>query len=73
MILRCTLDNLLLPAKVVDGIPPLIVFDGEESFLMESIEALYYEMVEASEYERLFVQRFYRLLRMAADFRPVAA
>jgi hypothetical protein len=51
----------------------LKVVEGEESFLLEPIEAAYYEAVTATDEERLLVQRRYRLLRAAGDFRRVAA
>jgi hypothetical protein len=71
--LRCLLDGLLLPAGLEAGVPPLVAVDGDESFRLEAVEALYYELVEATEQERQLVQRYYRLLKVAADYRPVAA
>lgn len=73
MTLRCVLDSLVLPAELRSGIPPLVVFDGDESFLLEAVEALYYELVEATDDERQIVQRHYRLLKLAGDYRRVAA
>jgi hypothetical protein len=71
MTLRCLLDNLLLPAELADGRPPLIAWDGDEPFAMEALEARYYEVVEATHEELLDLERAqYRLLRRAADFRP---
>jgi hypothetical protein len=50
----------------------LEAFDGDESFLMEALEALYYEVVAASGDELLkLAQGRYRLLRRAVDFRTV--
>jgi hypothetical protein len=63
----------MLPAELRAGIPPMLVFDGDESFLLEAVEALYYELVEATDDERRIVQRQYRLLKLAGDFRRVAA
>ncbi len=69
MILRCTLDGLLLDAKVDSATAALEVFDSGESFFMEAVEALYYEIVSASCDELIGVQRgSYRLLRCAPDF-----
>lgn len=73
MTLRCVLDGLLLPAEFRAGVPPVQVFDGEESFLLEAVEALYYELVEATDDERRLLQRYYRLLKVAADYRRIAA
>jgi hypothetical protein len=67
------LDDLLLAASLRATRPSLVVFDGDESFILELIEARYYELVSATDAERLIVQRLYRLLRSAADFRCVAA
>lgn len=48
----------------------LVAFDGEEPFVLEAVEALYYELVSASRDELLLLERaHYRLLRRAADFR----
>ena len=71
--LRCVIDDLLLPARWVGPGPQLIVHDGAESFVLEQVEALFYELVASTEEERLMVLRQYRLLRTAADFRRVAA
>jgi hypothetical protein len=68
--IRCALDGLLLPA-VVRGreSPPLVAFDGDESFRVEAVEALYYEMVTATPDELLQLEQArYRLLRPAEDF-----
>jgi hypothetical protein len=68
--LRCLLDGLLLPARLRAGTPPLLAFDGEESFAVEAVEAMFYEVVSATRDELLGLQRAcYRLLRPAADFR----
>jgi hypothetical protein len=67
------LDGLLLPGECRLGVPPVRLYDGDESFLLEPIEAVYYELVAATEEERLLLQRYYRLLRMADDFHRVAA
>jgi hypothetical protein len=71
--LRCVLDDLLLSAELRAALPRLVVYDGDESFALEAVEALYYELVAATEEELYQVQRCYRLLRRAADFRRLAA
>jgi hypothetical protein len=71
--LRCTLDDLLLPAVMNNSDAALIVYDGDESFRLEAVEALYYELVEATTEERCLLQHRYRLLRVAVDYRSVAA
>jgi hypothetical protein len=73
LVLRCLIDDLLLPAEIQPGADRIVVYDGDESFLLEYVEAMYYEIVAATEDERLTIQRNYRLLRTAADFRRVAA
>lgn len=68
MTLRCILDGLLLPARV-GGQPLLEASDGDETFALEALEAIYYEVVTATEEEWLQLERaHYRLLRRAADF-----
>jgi hypothetical protein len=68
--LRCLVDGLLLPAQLDPGSPSLVAWDGEESFAVEAIEALFYELVSATGEEMRGLQRAcYRLLRLAADFR----
>lgn len=68
MTLRCILDGLLLPAEIVTG-TAVVAWDGDESFEMEALEALYYEMVEATEEELVRLERGrYRLLKRAPDF-----
>ena len=70
--IRCVIDGLLLNATL-RGVPPCaIVFDGDESFALEAIEALYYEIVAATHDELLGLERgSYRLLRRAADFQYI--
>jgi hypothetical protein len=47
----------------------LVAFDGGEAFVLEALEALYYEVVSATVEEILGLERtHYRLLRRAADF-----
>jgi hypothetical protein len=71
VLLRCVLDGLLLCARVSAEPPILLAFDGDESFALEAIEALYYEVVTASREELLALERAcYRLLRRASDFQP---
>ncbi len=68
MILRCLVDGLLLPAELVPGKPSLLARDGEECFLLEAVEALFYEVTAASCDEIIQLQREgYRLLRLAED------
>jgi hypothetical protein len=68
--LRCLLDGLLLPAYFPGGGPRLVAYDGDESFVLEALEATYYEVVVATAEEWLGVEQGrYRLLRPAADFR----
>ncbi len=72
MTIRCLLDGLLLHATMLPKSPTLLAFDGDESFVMEAVEALYYELVAATREELLGLERGrYRLLRRAADFRPI--
>lgn len=71
MKLRCTLDRLLLDAFLHPGLRRLVAVDGEEAFVMEAVEALYYELVSATHEELLGLERAgYRLLRIADDFEP---
>lgn len=68
MILRCVLDGLLLPA-VLRPEGRLVAYDGDESFVMEAVEAVYYEVVSASRDELFALQQAnLRLLRPALDF-----
>lgn len=70
MTIRCLLDDLLLYATFHADAPALLAFDGDEAFVMEAVEALYYELVSATREEVLGLERAcYRLLRRAADFR----
>jgi hypothetical protein len=70
--LRCVLDGLLLGAAVRTEPPLVLAFDGEESFALEAIEALYYEIVAATREELIVLERAcFRLLRRAADFRHI--
>ena len=70
MILRCTIDHLMLIARRHPVEPVIVAYDGDESFEMERVEAAYYELVEATLDESLWLQQVgYRLLRRAADFR----
>ena len=50
--IRCILDGLMLPAVVRPAqVPPLVAFEGHESFPVEAVEALYYELVAATREE----------------------
>lgn len=70
--IRCLLDGLLLDATFRADPPILRAFDGDEAFVMEAVEALYYELVSATREELLGLERArYRLLRRAADFQHV--
>lgn len=69
MVLRCTMDGLLLPAEVRAHVLGVVAYDGLEPFRLEAVEALFYEIVSATCEELLRLQRAgYRLLRPAADF-----
>jgi hypothetical protein len=69
VLLRCVLDGLLLEATVDAGPTAVRAYDGDESFALEAVEALYYEIVSATPSEILRVeQACYRLLRRAGDF-----
>lgn len=71
MKLRCTLDGLLLDAYLQPALHRLVAVDGEEAFVMEAVEAIYYELVAATAEELLGLEQAgYRLLRIAADFEP---
>ncbi len=72
LLLRCVLDGLLLGATMQAEPPMLLVFDGDESFALEALEALYYEIVTATREELLGLERAcFRLLRRSADFRQI--
>ena len=46
-----------------------MVFDGDEPFVLEAVEAIYYRLVSATPAELLALERSrYRLLRRAEDF-----
>ena len=69
MTLRCKLDGLLLPAEFRCAYPPLIAYDGDESFGVEAVEAGFYEVLSATPDEMLALeQAHYRLLRRASQF-----
>ena len=70
MTLRCVLDGLLLPAVVRSRcMPPILAYDGNESFPVEAVEAMYYEMVTATRDEVLKLEQAkYRFLKPARDF-----
>ena len=70
MILRCKLDGLLLRGHVSRRLTALVAHDGDESFLMDALEALYYEVVSATAEELLWLeQAHYRLLHRGPNFR----
>jgi hypothetical protein len=67
--LRCVLDGLLLRGRVGSPDPALVAYDGDECFVLEALEALYYEVVSATADELLRLEQgHYRLLRRALDF-----
>jgi hypothetical protein len=68
VILRCTLDGLLLPAQVDPHSGLVTALDATESFTLDAIEAIYYQLTSATEAEWLAVEAHYRLLRKADDF-----
>ncbi len=73
MTLRCTLDGLLLHAEILPEDGSLVAYDGAEGFVMERVEALYYELVSATREEvRQLEKARYRLLRRAGDFQLAA-
>ena len=70
MTLRCKLDGLLLRGQMSRRTAALVAHDGGESFVMDALEALYYELVSATAEELLWLeQAHYRLLHRGADFR----
>jgi len=67
--LRCKLDGLLLPAELRCAEPPLVAYDGDESFGVEAVEAGFYEVLNATPEEMLALElAHYRLLRRASEF-----
>jgi hypothetical protein len=74
MRIRCTLDGLHLHAEMHPTRNALVAWDGPEAFVMEAMEAVFYELVSATPDEVVQLERaHYRLLRHAADFRTSAA
>ncbi len=72
MTIRCVLDGLLLHATLSAEPPVVLAFDGDEAFILEAVEALFYEVVSATGAELLGLERArYRLLRRAADFQQI--
>jgi hypothetical protein len=70
--LRCTLDGLLLCAEFTPA-NEMVVYDGDESFVLEAVEALFYQLVSATREELLTLEQSrYRLLRPAGDFQFAA-
>jgi hypothetical protein len=60
---------LLLRAEFTPDVSALVVHDGDESFALEAVEALFYQLVSATRDELLALEQSrYRLLRPAADF-----
>ena len=68
MLLRCTLDGLLLPACRDEATGDLVAYDGDEGFSLDAVEALYYELVAAPMEEVFELGPRYRMLRTAVDF-----
>jgi hypothetical protein len=73
VVLRCVIDGLLLPAQWHGHNSALVLHDGDESFRLEAVEAACYELVNATDSERLLIQRAYRLMRTAVDYRRAVA
>ena len=72
VIIRCTLDGLMLDADWLERAQVLRAYDGAEPFLMDALEARFYQLVSATPQEMLILERSrYRLLRRAADFQAV--
>jgi hypothetical protein len=72
VILRCTLDGLLLPANLCSSRLALVAFDSGEAFALEALEVMYYQLVSATRREVLGLEQLgYRLLRRAKDFEVV--
>jgi hypothetical protein len=70
--IRCTLDGLLLDAHICPRQAVLTAYDGDEGFVMEAVEAVFYELVSATVEEVLLLEQArYRLLRPAPDFQTV--
>jgi hypothetical protein len=51
------IDDLLLSAVLCPHTAKLVVFDGDEAFALEAVEALFYVVVSASREELLGVER----------------
>lgn len=74
MVIRCLIDGLILPARLVRDPDPgvgyaLWAYDGDEGFPLEALEALYYEVVSATSAELVGLEQArFRLLRRAEDF-----
>lgn len=67
MLLRCTLDGLVLKGHL-EG-ENLAAFDGDERFILDAVEAIYYRLQTATLAELLALPPRYRLLQRADDFR----
>ena len=66
VLLRCILDGLLLPARL-RSTGELVAYDDDEGFVMDAVEAVYYEVVAGNSEEFLRLEQgHYRLLRSAA-------
>ncbi len=73
VLLRCKLDGLLLDAHRHPTRSSIVVYDGDESFEMERLEASYYEIVAACREDIDWLERAgYRCLRLARDFQLIA-
>jgi hypothetical protein len=69
MVLRCKLDGLMLDSFAQPARHTILVFDGDESFELERLEAAYYEVAAANPNELAWLQDAdYRCLRFAGDF-----
>jgi hypothetical protein len=67
--IRCVLDGLMLHAELLPGRQGLVAYDGDEPFILEALEALFYELVAATRDDVVLLEQAgYRLLRRADDF-----
>jgi hypothetical protein len=72
MLLRCTVDGLMLEAHPHPRGNSLVVHDGDESFELERVEGIHYELVAAQAGHLVWLQQAgYRFLRLAGDFQLI--
>jgi hypothetical protein len=66
------LDGLELRATLRENPLGVVAYDGAEAFMLEPVEAVFYELVAATPDELLGLERaYFRLLRRAEDFRTI--